>query len=310
MNPCIDKTITIDAFEYGGLNRVKSSRRDIGGKGINVAAVYTNLGGEAQCTGINYQTGGDFILNRLDEMHIRHEFVTAPGELRENLKVFDPSRAVVTEFNESGWPVGAEQVTAVKNKVRILSQESGIMVFSGSVPKGVSFAVYRELMQECDASRCRMVLDAEGQLFLEGLKAQPYLVKPNRFELEKALGMELNTYEETASGARRILDYGVQIVCVSLGSDGALIVDKKDAWFAPALPVQVKSTVGAGDSMVAALCLAIEQGRPLDEMLRMASAAAAASVMTAGTLLCSRQDFDALLPQAAAIHLNDVTFVE
>lgn len=297
MNPCIDRTVMIDAFEYGGLNRIKDSRKDIGGKGINVAAAYANLGGEALCTGINYLDGGDFIHKKLDEMHIRHDFVMVPGELRVNLKVFDESKAVITELNEKGWPAPSESVAALKDKVKEHCKNSSAMVFSGSVPNGVDSDIYRELMQECDASQCRLILDAEGQLFLEGLKARPYLVKPNRHELESAFGIELNTYRDIVRGAEKLLDDGVQIVCVSLGSDGAMIVDSNDAFYAPALPVKVKGTVGAGDSMVAALCLALEQGRSLDEMLRMAVAAAAASIMTEGTQLCTRRDFDTLLPQ-------------
>ena len=298
MNPCIDKTVTVDAFRYGGLNRVKSSRMDAGGKGINVASVYTGLGGSALCTGINYRTRGDFIREKLDEMHIRHDFVMVPGEVRSNLKLFDRAKGVITEVNESGFPIDAEAVTALKEKVRRYSRDSGMMVFSGSVPGGVGPGVYRELMEECAEADCRLVLDAEGQLLLEGLKAQPYLVKPNRFELEKALGMKQNTKEEIAVGAGKLLDrYGVHILCVSLGAEGAVIVDSSNAWYAPALPVKVKSTVGAGDSMVAALCLAIEQGRPPEEMLRMAIAAAAASVMAEGTQLCGRRDLDALLPR-------------
>ncbi len=304
MNPCMDKTVTVDTFQYGGLNRVQNGREDIGGKGINVASVVTNLGGMALCTGINYENGGDFIQGKLSDRHIRHDFVMVPGELRTNLKLFDRSKGVITEVNESGSPVEAGSIVALKEKVRRYSRESSMMVFSGSVPQGVGSGVYRELMEEC-ARGCRPVLDAEGPLLSEGLKAQPYLIKPNRFELEMILGEERSTKEGIVEGARELLRSGVQILCVSLGEDGAVIVDPCRAYFAPALPVKVQSTVGAGDSMVAALCLAAEEGRPPAEMLRMATAAAAASVMTEGTQLCSRSDFDVLLPQVSVTRIGE-----
>ncbi|WZL78611.1 1-phosphofructokinase [Eubacteriales bacterium mix99] len=304
MNPGVDKTVTVDTFHYGGLNRVQNGRLDVGGKGINVASVYTNLGGTALCTGINYQSGGDLIRERLSDRHVRHDFVMVPGELRTNLKLFDRSKGVVTEVNESGFPVQEGNIQVLKEKVRRYSRESSMMVFSGSVPRGVGSGVYRELMEEC-AGDCRLVLDAEGPLLSEGLKAQPYLIKPNRFELEKILGEERNTKEEIVEGARELLRSGVQILCVSLGAQGAVIVDPCSAYFAPALPVKVQSTVGAGDSMVAALCLAAEEDRPPAEMLRMATAAAAASVMTEGTQLCSRSDFDALLPQVSVTRIEE-----
>ena len=295
MNPCLDKALTIKEFRYGGLNRVKSSRTDIGGKGINVAVAYTNLGGSALCTGINYERGGDFLCHSLDAMGIQHDFIRVPGELRTNLKLFDESRGVITEVNQPGWPVKDEAFAALKDKVGKLSKNSSLMVFSGSVPEGMGFQTYRELMESCDTAGCRLILDAEGQLLMEGLKAKPYLIKPNRFELEKLLDMELRSYKEIAAAAGKLLDYGVGIICVSLGEDGAVVINQDSAYYAPALPVEVKSTVGAGDSMVAALCLAIEEGRSLDEMLQMAMAAAASSVMAEGTKLCSKVDYLALL---------------
>ena len=304
MNPCIDKSITVAEFKYGRLNRVLSSRSDIGGKGINVATAYKKLGGEVFCTGINYKIDGDFITDKLDEMNIPHDFVIVSGKLRENLKIVDQSNGYITEINETGYLSSEKSIKELKEKVHILSKRSSLMVFSGSVPKGIESDIYKELINECDQHTCKIILDAEGMLLLEGLKAKPYLIKPNKFELENALGSELNSLKELVSGARKLLNFGIQIICVSLGKDGAIILNKDHVYYAPPLPVEVKSTVGAGDSMVAALCLAIERKQPLNQMLRMAVAAAAATIQLEGTQMCNKQNFDALLPYVKITELS------
>ena len=192
MNPCIDKSITVAEFKYGRLNRVLSSRTDIGGKGINVATAYKKLGGDVLCTGINYKNDGDFITDKLNEMNIPHDFVIVSGKLRENLKIVDQSNGYITEINETGYLSSEKSIKELKEKVRILSKRSSLMVFSGSVPKCIESHIYKELINKCDQRTCKIILDAECAAS-EGLKAKPYLIKPNKFELENALGSELNS---------------------------------------------------------------------------------------------------------------------
>ena len=140
-------------------------------------------------------------------------------------------------------------------------------------------------------------MDAEGDLLREGLKAKPYLIKPNLFELETVLDEKITSPYEAAKAAKRLLDDGIKIVCVSLGSDGAVILDTDEAYYAPGLKVKVRGTTGAGDSMLAGLCLAHEEGLGLEDMLRYGIAASTASVMKEGTLLCTKEEFDGMLPK-------------
>jgi len=303
MNPCIDRMVTVEKFTYGGMNRIIESREDASGKGINVAIACKQLGGEAVATGINYTGKGRMIRNRLDGLGIPHDFVEVSGDVRVNLKIFDASMGVVTEVNEPGHPVDPAALEALKSKLKALCEKGDMIVFSGSVPKGVSAAVYLELMSAV-TGHARLVLDAEGELLTEGLKARPFMIKPNLYELEKALGREFKDQRDIVAGARKFIDAGVSIVGVSMGDKGAVLVDSREAYYSPALPVKVRSTVGAGDSMVAAFCLACEAGAGLEEMLRMGSAAAAATVISDGTQLCSRNGFDFLLPQAAVAAIS------
>ncbi len=305
LNPCIDRMVTVEKFIYGGLNRIMDSREDAAGKGINVAVALHQLGEKAFCTGFNYTERGNMIRDFLDASSIPYDFVEVEGAVRVNLKVFDLSQGVVTEINESGHPVSPEHIQSLKDKIEAYASKSSMMVFSGSAPRGVPSSIYRELIGRAKRYGTLCVLDAEGQLLLEGVKAQPYLIKPNLYELEKATGKTLTTRGEIARAARFFIENGVRIVGVSMGSQGAMIIGENEAYYAHPIPVEVKGTAGAGDSMVAGFCIGIKEGLGLKEMLCYGVAAATASVMREGTLLCTRQGFEDMLPKVVIERVID-----
>lgn len=297
LNPCIDKMVTIDSFTYGGMNRILDSRIDASGKGVNVAIASSQLGGQALCTGINYKERGNLIADLLDREKISHDFVTVDGEVRINHKIYDRSKQVVTELNESGYPVDIDSLQALKDKLTVHCENSDILVLSGSIPRGVPVTIYRELLSAVSHLPIKTILDTEGDLLLEGLKEEPYIIKPNLFELETALNIKIRSHHEIVRAAQFFLDKGVRIIGVSLGEEGAIIIDENQAYFAPGIKVDVRGTAGAGDSIVAGFCLAMEEGLDLKDMLRYGVAAATASVMREGTLMCTREGFDSILPK-------------
>ena len=305
LNPCIDRMVTVEKFVYGGLNRIIDSRMDAAGKGINVAVALHQLGQKAFCTGINYTERGHMIRELLDRAGIPYDFVEVEGEVRVNLKVFDLSQGVVTEINESGHPVSPQHIQELMDKIDIYAAKSSMMVFSGSVPRGMPTSIYKDLMERANRHGVMCVLDAEGELLLEGLKAQPYMIKPNLYELEKAVGKTLTTHGEIVRAARGFIERGVRIVGVSMGSRGAMIIDENEAYYAHPIAVEVKGTAGAGDSMVAGFCLALKEGAGLEDMLRYGVAAATASVMREGTLLCTLDGFESMLPRVEIEKVSD-----
>ena len=207
------------------------------------------------------------------------------------------SKGVVTEVNESGNPVPPECLAELRDKVNSYAAKSQMMVFGGSAPQRVPVSIYRDLIELVNKYRVPCILDADDELLLQGLEAAPYLVKPNLYELEKATRLGLKTHREIVRAARTFLDKGVNIIGVSMGSRGAIIVDDKEAYYAPPIQVEVKGTAGAGDSMVSGFCLAIKDGAGVKEMLRYGMAAATASVMSEGTLLWTRAGFESILPR-------------
>lgn len=297
LNPCIDKTITVNEFKYGELNRVAGTRTDVSGKGINVSIAVHQLGQKTKCLGFNFTYGSDVMKDSLKKSGIDYEFIDVEGTLRTNIKIFDLKNRVMTELNEHGHFVSEEAVETLKKLVIKEAKVSDIMVFNGSVPEGVPKDIYKMLIEAIKDYNVKTILDAEGELLLEGIKARPYFIKPNLFEFETAFKVKATNKKEIVKVAKEIIENGVKIVCVTLGKEGAVIVSEDEAWFAPGCDIKVKGIQGAGDSLVAGVCIGIINKLDVQEMLRYGVAAANASLIREGTLMCTEKDFNAMLPQ-------------
>jgi 1-phosphofructokinase len=290
-------------FNYGGMNRVRDTRQDAAGKGINVCAALKNLGLSPVCVGFNYRENGSAVTDKLDEMGIAHDFVTVDGAVRINIKLYDES-GTMTELNQPGGYVPPEAVDELTDKINLSSNGGQILVLSGSRPEGVAADFYARL---CAAWDGIVILDTEGEalrLAVDLGERAPFLIKPNLFELESTFGVTLPTREDIAGFCRqKIIKKGVKMVCVSLGAEGAMMVTENEARFSPALPVEVKGVQGAGDAMVAGLVYGLAK-RKVDDLtnpdfpfilLRFAMAAAAAAITREGTQMCTQDDFEIFL---------------
>lgn len=284
LNPAIDKTVEIKDFKIGAVNRIASMRQDAGGKGINVSKVIQRMKGESKALGILAGPSGSFIKSFLDSTGINNEFLFIEGETRTNFKIIDTINKTHTDINEPGPEVSEEDIMRVKEILLNQVNAGSVVVFSGSVPVHTDTRVYGKWIKACREQGVKTILDADGELLKYGMEAGPYLVKPNRYELERFFGKEIETTEEIeALGRSLILDYGIEQVVVSLGEKGALFIDRHQSLMAKALKVDVKSTVGAGDSMVASLALSICRKDSLEAAARLAMAASIANVMTEGS---------------------------
>lgn len=295
LNPSIDRTLTVERFTAGGLNRVVSKRDVAAGKGINVALAVSALGLDSKCVGFMYRDGAGLFEKRLMLNSTPYEFVWCEGSVRTNIKVFDRAAGVVTELNESGETIGEDAIGRMTDLVARCAENSDYLILSGSLPPGCPQDYYRTLIEAVDGLGCRCVLDADGERLRCGLSARPFMIKPNRSELEAMTGGKLGSIREIRDAARRYIDLGVEIVAVSLGADGALIADADETLFAPRLNVEVKSTVGAGDSMVAGLVAGFMGDRTLEEAFRMGVACASARCVTEGYKAVDRTVYKAFL---------------
>ena len=296
LNPALDKTVEIPDFSLDAVNRITAMRTDPGGKGLNVSKVIAKLGGTSTAVGVLGGTTGRRIADAMDALGIACQFTFVEGETRTNLKVIDPARHTNTDLNEPGLTVDQETLDHMRDALVAAIRPGDIVVLSGSLPKGAPADTYGSWTAACRTAGARVFLDADGEPLAHGLAAKPYLAKPNNHELSRLTGRALETADDLLAAARTLIADGVERVVVSMGGDGALFVSANRAYRAEGLRVPVGSTVGAGDSMVAALAYAAEQGMADADTVRLAVATSAANVMCSGSQAAERSAVDELLP--------------
>ena len=295
LNPSIDRTLTVENFTAGGLNRVLSKSDVAAGKGINVALTVSGLGLDCECIGFMYRDSAALFEKRLMMNSTAYDFIWCEGSARTNVKVFDRNAGVVTELNESGMPVDDALLAKIVDLAVTHAEDSDFLILSGSLPPGCPADYYATLIDAVEGLGCRCVLDADGERLVYGLEARPFMIKPNRYELETMTESKLNTLGDIHDAALRYIDMGVEIVAVSLGADGALIVSADEALYAPRMNIEVKSTVGAGDSMIAGLVAGFMGDDSLEDCFRKGVASATARCMTEGYKAVDRTVYRALL---------------
>ena len=303
MNPAIDKTVEVETFVHGGLNRVKHIVMDAGGKGINVSKTIKALGGDSIATGFLGGNNGNAIANMLADDEINAEFVMVGGETRINTKIAETD-GKVTELNEAGPQVSEEELKTLEEQLLNYAKEGTWFVLSGSVPAGVSKTIYGDIIRKVHEKGAKVFLDADGELFTQSLAAKPDVIKPNRVELEKYIGADHSlTEEELLNIGNELLEQGIGTVIISLGHEGALFLTKEQSLRCPAISIEVHSTVGAGDALVAAFTYGMDKGEDFEDCAKLGIATSAGAVSTEGTKPPIRDKVDELIQLVKLIKL-------
>ena len=303
LNPALDKTATVARFAVDAVNRIGELREDPGGKGINVSKVIARLGGTSRALALLGGATGDRIARMLDGEGVDVWAFEATGETRTNLKVVDPELGTHTDINEPGPLATVAQLDTMLVALTGALEPGDIVVLSGSLPKGAPVATYGAWGRACAKAGARVFLDADGDALARGLDAIPYLAKPNDAELSRLCGRQLSTEAEIAAVASKLVEGGVARVVVSMGGAGAIVAEQGRVLLARSPKVRVGSTVGAGDSVVAALAYAEERGMELEQTVRLAMATGAANVMQSGTQPADRELVDSLVDQVTVQEL-------
>lgn len=297
MNPAIDKTVEIEQLVPNGLNRIQKVEYDAGGKGINVSKTIHELGGESLAMGFLGGNAGKTIENVLTSWNIQHDFIWVEGETRTNTKVFEKSGGV-TELNEPGPVINEAQVEELIQKICEYTDKETLVVLAGSIPAGVDKNIYAAITESVHEKGGSVLMDADGELFRNALKASPDIIKPNQVELEEYIGADYRlSMGELKALAEKFQNNGIKTVAISMGKGGAMIVRDKFVARCPALSVKAHSTVGAGDAMVAALAYSWDKKLGDEETVRLCMATSAGAVTTVGTKPPARAVVDELIPQ-------------
>lgn len=297
MNPAIDKTVEIEQLVPNGLNRIQKVEYDAGGKGINVSKTIHELGGESLAMGFLGGNAGKTIENVLTSWNIQHDFIWVEGETRTNTKVFEKSGGV-TELNEPGPVINEARVEELIQKICEHTDKETLVVLAGSIPAGVDKNIYVAITESVHEKGGSVLMDADGELFRNALKASPDIIKPNQVELEEYIGADYRlSMGELKALAEKFQNNGIKTVAISMGKGGAMIVRDKFVARCPALSVKAHSTVGAGDAMVAALAYSWDKKLGDEETVRLCMATSAGAVTTVGTKPPARAVVDELIPQ-------------
>ena len=297
MNPAIDKTVEIEQLVPNGLNRIQKVEYDAGGKGINVSKTIHELGGESLAMGFLGGNAGKTIENVLTSWNIQHDFIWVEGETRTNTKVFEKSGGV-TELNEPGPVINEARVEELIQKICEHTDKETLVVLAGSIPAGVDKNIYAAITESVHEKGGSVLMDADGELFRNALKASPDIIKPNQVELEEYIGADYRlSMGELKALAEKFQNNGIKTVAISMGKGGAMILRDKFVARCPALSVKAHSTVGAGDAMVAALAYSWDKKLGDEETVRLCMATSAGAVTTVGTKPPARAVVDELIPQ-------------
>jgi 6-phosphofructokinase 2 len=295
MNPAIDLSSTVDRVVPGHKLRCTPPRWDPGGGGINIGRAIHKLGGEAV---VYYPAGGatgQALRELLDREGLDHHAIPIGGWTRINGAVLDESTRQQYRFIAPGPELSDGEWQRCLDEVAGIRPAPGYVAASGSLPPGVPDDFYARLARGARAAGSRVVLDTSGAALALALAGGVYLVKPSLRELSQLAGRELRAEPEQCEFARHLVQSGQsEVVVLSLGADGALMVWAEGSARLRPPPVVVQSTVGAGDSMLAGILLALVRRESLTAAFRFGVAAATASVMNPGTGLCDREQTERL----------------
>lgn len=285
LNAAIDRTLTVPSFQLGHRHRASQGLTLAGGKGINVARALKRLDVPVVATGLAGGRTGMRIVEELTSEAILNDFVRIADESRTSSAVVDPTAGTYTEINEWGPHVEPEELAMLLEKISYLARGADMVVFAGTLPRGVEDSFYAEAIRGLNRRQVPAVLDSEGPPLRLGVEAEAFLVTPNQREAEGLVGQEFGDDEDYTMALDRIADMGARNVLITSDTRcfGLFRADRKRTLFRAEAPqVDPVSAVGSGDVLLAAFLAARLAEKPLEDALRAAVAAGAASTLEVG----------------------------
>ncbi len=295
LNPAVDTSTTVGQFVPEQKLRCATPRHDAGGGGINVSKAIRRLGGESLALFTSGRTQGLLLQELVETEGITHQIIGIEGSTRENFIVTETSTNNQYRFGMPGPVLTSAETEVCLAALRTLNGATYV-VASGSLPEGLPAEFYAVIASEVRKLGARFILDTSGEPLRAAANEGVFLLKPNVGELAKMVGTDKLELSDVDDAALDIIHRGnCEVVVVSLGPQGAMLVTKEGYEHIPAPPVKKLSTVGAGDSMVGGMVYALSQGKTYAEMVRQGVACGSAATMNPGTELFKKDDADRLL---------------
>ena len=295
LNPAIDLHGNLAKMAVNQVNRMHAGRAIAAGKGVNVAAVIASLGGDVTASGWLGERNESAFAAYFKNARISDRFIRVAGDTRTNIKVVEANQDV-TELNFPGFSVQPEHIKQLFAQIENI-QIPSLIVLAGSLPGAITPCIYAELIAALHKKGHKVFFDSSGRAFAEGIKSAPYLIKPNIHELSEWAGRSLISFADKKYAARQLLALGVKHILLSEGEQGLLWFSEKGILQAVPPEMAVTSTVGAGDSLLAAFVWALANQCSEIDSLKFAVAVSALSVTQVGVADIKRESLQALLSQ-------------
>jgi 1-phosphofructokinase family hexose kinase len=297
LNPAVDRELLVDKISFDTVLRANRWRVDCGGKGFNVARMLQSLGTSSIALGFAAGKAGELLNEELQALGIENEFVWVQGETRTNVSIVSADHGHYVKVNEPGPTISGDDIVKLMQKMQGLAQPGDSWVLAGSLPPGVPPSVYADMTTLLQSAGVQVFLDTSDEALRQACRANPFLIKPNAEEAQELTGLPINTPAEIAAAGKAIQAMGAGNVVISLGKEGALLVNGQQAWLAASPEIVERNPIGAGDSMVAGLVWGLSQGHGMPEALCRGIACGAATASQSGTSVGSLTQVNTLLAQ-------------
>lgn len=278
LNPALDYISQVDDFGIGKINRTKTEKILPGGKGLNVSIVLKNL--EIDTVAIGFIAGftGDELRKQMEQKGVKTEFIKVQnGITRINVKI---SSNQETALNGIGPDIDEKNIEELLQKINEITSDD-LVILSGNIPKSIPKNIYQIICDILEKNNVTFVVDATRELLIDVLKYKPFLIKPNKEELEETFKVKITTKDELVTYAKKLQDMGAQNVLISLGGDGAILLNKEGkVYYSKAPKGKVINTVGAGDSMVAGFLAGYKKTKDYEQAFKMGIATGSASAFS------------------------------
>ncbi|CAH0535548.1 Tagatose-6-phosphate kinase [Vibrio stylophorae] len=298
LNPALDLTGQLATFHLGAVNKVQTANLRPAGKGVNVAMVLAELGAKVTATGLVGDENHPAFQQLFADYGIEDAFVTITGACRINVKVAEQSGRV-SDINFPGVSVSAADIAAFEAKLFALAKTHQVFVMAGSLPPGLSTEVMAGWITRLQAQGKQVIFDSSNEALKAGLDAHPFLVKPNEIELGEFLHQTLDNPAQVQQAAQMLNNQGIENAVVSMGADGVIWQSREACLYAKPPKMNVVSTVGAGDTLVAGLTWGHLQQWPQAQTLKFATTLSALAVSQVGVGIGSEEQRDAIFNQVS-----------
>ena len=297
INPAVDRELQVEEITFDTVLRASQFRVDCGGKGFNVARMLQSLGTPSVALGFAAGKAGELLNDELQALGIETDFVWVAGETRTNVSIVNADHSHHIKVNEPGPTISGDDLVKLMQKVEELARPGDGWVLAGSLPPGVPVSIYADMITILQSAGAQVFLDTSDEALRQACQANPFLIKPNADEAQELTGLPINTPAEIAEAGRAIQALGAGNVIISLGKQGALLVNGQRAWLAASPEIMERNPIGAGDSMVAGLVWGLSQGHNMVEALCRGIACGAATASQSGTSVGTLDQVNELLTQ-------------